>query len=260
MRALAWTTPPTTSERAQLESLGYVVGEPTRPVDLTVGGIDPKDVVPRLRDLDVIRGLIQARDYAGALARAEAFPGDGAYIAAQRAIAALHAGEPARAEQHARACAAASPGYADCWVALGRALGAQRKFAEAESALRRAEKADPADADAPLALGDLRLAQGDDAGAALAYEAAIGTRESSVEAHWRLAALRLSAGDSERARQLLAVVPSEELRSPEAVFTLAAGELAGGQRAAARARIERGLARDPENPALRALLEKAMQP
>ncbi|HEU4428167.1 MAG TPA: sulfatase-like hydrolase/transferase, partial [Myxococcota bacterium] len=260
MRELAWKEPPTTSERAQLESLGYLVSAPRRELDLAVGGIDPKDVVPRLRDLDVIRGLIRARDFAGALARAEAFPGDGAYIAAQRAVAALQAGELARAEQHARACAAASPGYADCWVSLGRALAAQRKFGEAEAALRRAEQADPADADAPLALGDLRVAQGDIAAAALAYEAAIATRESSVEAHWRLAALKLAAGDTARAQQLLAVVPVEELRSPEAVWALAAGELDGGQRDAARARIEAALERNPEHAALRELLERAARP
>jgi arylsulfatase A-like enzyme len=260
VRELAWKAPPSSRERAQLESLGYVVSASPRALDLTVGGIDPKDVVPRLRDLDVVRGLIRARDFAGALARAEAFPGDGAYIAAQRSVAALHAGEPARAEQHARACAAASPGYADCWVSLGRALAAQRKFAEAEAALRRAEQADPADADAPLALGDLRVAQGNAAAAAAAYEAAIATRESSIEAHWRLAALKLAAGDAARARQLLAVVPADELRTPEAVRALAAGEIDGGLRDAARARLEAALARQPENAALRELLEKAKAP
>ena len=257
MRELAWTKPPASAERARLESLGYVVGEPQRAVDLAVGGIDPKDVVPRLRDFDIIRALIRARDYAGALARAEAFPGDGAFIAAQRAIAALHAGAFARAEQHARACAAASPGFADCWVSLGRALAAQRRFGEAEAALRRAAEADPADADAPLALGDLRVAQRDDAGAAREYEAAIATRESSIEAHWRLAALKLSAGDTARAQQLLAVVPPKELASLEAVSALAAGEIEGGLHDAARARLEAALARNPDSSALRDLLSKA---
>ncbi|HEY8120956.1 MAG TPA: sulfatase, partial [Myxococcota bacterium] len=99
-RALAWASAaPSAAERAQLESLGYVGAAPAREPDLTVGGTDPKDVVARMRDFDVMRALIDAKDYAGALARAEAFPGDGAYVCAMRALAALHAGEYARAEK-----------------------------------------------------------------------------------------------------------------------------------------------------------------
>ncbi len=259
-RALAWAhAPPSAAERAQLESLGYLVAAPARELDLAVGGVDPKDVVARMRDFDLIQALLEARDFAGALARAEAFPGDGAYVVAQRAFVALRAGEFARAEKHARACAAVSPGYADCWVTLGRALAAQSKLAEAEVALRRASEVDPTEADAQLALGDLRVVQGDDAGAAEAYAAAIASREGSLVAHWRLAALKFSARDAVAAKHLLASVPAADLARLDAVVTLAAGEIEGGFRDAARARLEAALAREPENPALLALLVEARE-
>jgi arylsulfatase A-like enzyme/cytochrome c-type biogenesis protein CcmH/NrfG len=259
-RALAWASAaPSAAERAQLESLGYVGAAPAREPDLTVGGTDPKDVVARMRDFDVMRALIDAKDYAGALARAEAFPGDGAYVCAMRALAALHAGEYARAEKHARACAAVSPGYSDCWVSLGRALAAQQKNGEAEAALRRGSEVDPTDAAPLLALGDLYVVAGDDARAMRAYEAAIEAREGSLEAHWRLAALRFSAGDAAAARALLERLPRDELTRPEVALTLAAGEIEGGFRAEARARLEAALARDPESSALRDLLAKAME-
>lgn len=257
-RALAWALhAPPAAERAQLESLGYVVSAPAQTLDLEVGGVDPKDVVARLREFGVIGALIEAGDFVGALARAEAYPGEGAFVSAQRAIAAQHAGEFERAERHARACLAVSPGYSDCWVALGRALISLGRHTEAEAALRRASQVDPSGSDAPIALGDLRLLQRDVAGAAQAYEAAIRTREGSVEAHWRLASLELARGDLASAQRLLRSVPAEELSSAEAVATLAAGELEGGFRAAARSRLEAALARRPGDEALQRLLARA---
>jgi arylsulfatase A-like enzyme len=258
-RPLAWTQAPALDERAQLESLGYVVAAPGRDVDLAVGGVDPKDVVPRLRELDLVRALLHARDFAGALARAEAFPASGAYIDAQRAIAALYAGDAVRAERWARACAAASPGYADCWVHLGQALTAQRRDGEARAALARARAADPADADPDVALGNLHALRGELADAARAYQAAIASREGSIEAHWRLAAVKLAAGDAGGARRLLAEVPREELARSDVAALLAAGAIDGGDAAAARAWLEPALAREPENAALRALLAKARE-
>jgi arylsulfatase A-like enzyme/Flp pilus assembly protein TadD len=256
-RALAWIPPPAAPERAQLESLGYVIAAPEPTVDLAVGGIDPKDAVSHLIDLEIALRLTDAHDHLGALARLEAFPGDGAFISGQRALTALDGGNFVKAESYARACVARSPSYADCWVALGKALAAQGKLAEAEAALRRGSAADPADADPLLALGDLCAARSDAAGAARAYEAAIASREGSIPARWRLAALRFSAGDAAGAGRLLAEVPPEELASAEASALLAAGEIEGGYRAEALARIEAALARDPENPALRSLHDQA---
>jgi arylsulfatase A-like enzyme len=252
-RALAWIPPPAAAERAQLESLGYVVAAPTRELDLAVGGIDPKDVVARLVDLEIAHALTGARDHAGALARLEAFPGDGAFISAERSLAALHAGVFAKAENYARACAAVAASYSDCWVALGRALAAQGKLAEAEAAFRRASEADPSDSDPHLARGDLCIARSEDICAARAYEAAIAAREGSIPARWRLAALRFSAGNAAAAKQLLSQVPADELASVEASVALAAGEIEGGYREAAGARIEAALAREPDNSALLSL-------
>jgi tetratricopeptide (TPR) repeat protein len=257
-RPLAWAkAAPAGAERAQLESLGYVVTAPAREVDLRVGGIDPKDVVSHLRDCEIIGALIEAKDYAGALARGEAYPGEGAFVSAQRAIAAQYAGEFARAEKHARTCAEQSPGFGDCWVALGNALASQEKFAEAEAALARAAEADPAESDAHVALGDLRIAQRDAAGAAQAYERAIASREGSAAAHWKLAALRLAAGDAGRANELLASVPADELARVEVVATLAASEIEGGLRDAARERLEAALSSHPGDEVLKRLLERA---
>jgi choline-sulfatase len=256
-RALAWIAPPAAQERAQLESLGYVIAAPAPTVDLEVGGIDPKDAVARLVDLEIARRLIDARDYAGALARLEAFPGDGAFISCQRALTALGGSNFAKAESYALVCLARSPAFADCWVALGRALGAQGKPAQAEAALARGAEADPTDSEPQLALGDLRAARGDVAGAARAYEAAIASREGSSEARWRLAALKLAAREPEAARRLLAELPREELARADAAALLATGEIAGGDAAAARARLEAALAREPGNEMLRDLLEQA---
>ena len=256
-RALAWIPPPVAAERAQLESLGYVVAAQAHELDLAVGGIDPKDVVARLVDLEVAHALSDARDHAGALARLEAFPGDGAFISVERALAALHVGEYAKAENYALRCAAVAPSYSDCWVALGRALAARGKLAESEASFRRASEADPSDSDPHLARGDLCIVRGDDACAARAYEAAIAAREGSVPAHWRLAALRFSAGDAAAAKQLLTRVPAEELVSLEASVALAAGEIEGGYREAALARISAALAREPDNSALLSLRNAA---
>jgi Tfp pilus assembly protein PilF len=55
-------------------------------------------------------------------------------------------------------------------------------------------------------------------------------------------------------------VPTADLARLEVALTLAAGEIEGGFRAAARARLEAALARDPENTALRDLLAKTLEP
>jgi arylsulfatase A-like enzyme/Flp pilus assembly protein TadD len=257
-RPLAWASrAPAGEERERLESLGYVVSAPARDVDLRVGGIDPKDVVSHLRDYEIIGALIEAKDYAGALARAEAYPGEGAFVSAQRAIAAQYAGEFARAEQHARLCTQQSPGYGDCWVALGNALGSLGKFAEAETALARAAETDPTESDAHVALGDLRFAQRDAEGAAKAYTRAIASREGSAAAHWKLAALRFAAGDAKSARTLLANVPADELARIEVIAALATSEIEGGLRDAARVRLEAALAKHPGDETLTRVLEGA---
>jgi arylsulfatase A-like enzyme len=132
------------SDRELLQGLGYLVPAPEVPADLgRVGGPDPKDRMPTLRALAEAETLLGQGRPAEALARLDSVDESGLGISALRAVAALAAGEPLRAERAARAALADAPGRADLQVLLGRALEARGSWEGARAAFAAAAAADP---------------------------------------------------------------------------------------------------------------------
>lgn len=111
------------------------------------------------------------------------------------AQARLAAGEKAEAERDARLSLAAWDMNHEAWNALGAALAAQGRNAEAENSFLRAAEIEPT-GDGPLVnLGLLRLGTGDPSGAAEALERA-GRRRRSDYALGLLCRAKAAAGDA----------------------------------------------------------------
>lgn len=104
----------------------------------------------------------------------------------------LEAGAPGEALPHLRQ--AAESGAAPALAALGSALRALGRAAEAEAAARAACAADPARPEYPFNLGNILGDRGDLEGAAAAFRQALALAPDMVAAHFNLASVLLKAG------------------------------------------------------------------
>jgi arylsulfatase A-like enzyme/thioredoxin-like negative regulator of GroEL len=264
-------------ERERLRALGYLAPEDPEPASLgQMGGADPKDGGPVLRDLALAQlALLEGRPQE-ALERLDRLPGAGRSLVLQRAAAALAAGRPERAEAEARAALEAAPARTDARVLLAQALAAQGRLDEAdgvlaalppdvapapwvaigaaraelaqgqsEAALRRLEQArarHPADPELPRAQATLLEAKGRLEAALAAREAALALAPQDPGAQndvaWTL--LRLHR-DADRAHALAADAVARGGDRAELLDTLATAQLALGDEAAALETIERAL-------------------
>jgi arylsulfatase A-like enzyme len=264
-------------ERERLRALGYLAPEEPEPPGLgQVGGPDPKDGVPVLRDLALAQLAIHEGRPQEALERLDRLPGAGRSLALQRAAAALGAGQPERAETEARTALAAAPARTDARILLAQALTAQGRSDEAdavlaalppdvapapwvalgaaraelaqgqaEAALHRLEQArarHPGDPDLPRAQGALLEAEGRLEAALAAREAALALLPQDPGAQndvaWTL--LQLSR-DPDRAHALALAAVARGGDRAALLDTLAAAQLARGDAVAALATIERAL-------------------
>jgi len=124
--------------REELRELGYVTGRgPVAPERLgIVGGTDPKDARGLLDALAQVQIALSRGATAEALALLRPL-GDGPLVAAQRAAAAIGAGQPEEAEGDARKVLALQPARDDVRLILAQALLAQGREADADAELAR---------------------------------------------------------------------------------------------------------------------------
>jgi choline-sulfatase len=285
-------------DRARLRSLGYVVPDTAEISGVleSAGRPDPKDRLWMLAELSGAQAELAEGHARQALARLRALGDDPPpSIRAQRAAAALAAGELAAAEADARAVLAGAPARSDMRILLARILAAGGRESEAGQALA----ALPSDV-APAAWVALAAARGDLAAgrperarrrlelararhpedAALAsfhaglleqdgrLEEALAAREAALalspedpalrnDVAWTLARL---GRDLERAAQLVREALVEAGEDPRLLDTLATIQLARGEAAPALATIDKALegARGPSRVHLLALRAEAL--
>ncbi len=234
---------PDAAQRAQLESLGYVVADSGgfRLELAALSGEDPKVALPRVGH-EVPAVIARAVFDPTALEQLPA-PGTGGFrtdIAA--AAAALDAGDFALAERYAAAAVAAQPGVAQAHELLGRAWAGLGRRAAAEVRLRRAIELDSSWGDPWVALGRIAEEAGEAQRAEEHYRKAMEVRAPSAEGAWRLAALWLEQGRGAEADALLATLPSWILQNGRRpILRLAEAEVAAGRFAAAEARLAAAL-------------------
>jgi arylsulfatase A-like enzyme len=187
------------SEREALARLGYLPSQAAAAELGVVGGPDPKDRLEVIAEVGRAQVAMAEGRADEALTRLRALEDAGPSIAGLRAAAAVNAGEPAAAEQDARAALKASPGRDDYVSVLALSLDAQGRGDEAVAELRKLP------ADLPLSAEvALRLA------AAEAPDEGIGMALQRIER-----ALELAPADPHlvRGRELLL---AERAREPEA--------------------------------------------
>ncbi len=229
---------PSDGQRAQLESLGYVLTEEQLGSDSlgVVGGIDPKDEIGAIAARHEAQGLLVAGRPAEALARLEGM-GDGFSVQLARGAAALLAGDTARAERESRAAIDAGPRESAGHAQLGLALERQGRLVEARSAYQEATRLGPGLGFPLLGLGRIAEAQGQLEDAGELYTRAWEAHAPEGEAGWRLAALELEQDRADRAQALLAEFPESELARPEVAIRLASAEQRAGHLSEALKRI-----------------------
>jgi tetratricopeptide (TPR) repeat protein len=199
--------------RAALSSLGYLGGSKAA----TVGGIDPKDGIKLLPDLDTAR-------------------------------LALQTGRPGDALQPLQRLLAKNPGNVPAMLALGQAQLGLGKPADAVATFRKVTSASPNNSLAWFELGNAEAASAATdpaahAAARGAYERALALSPRHAETYLSYAALLATRPDEalrilQRARQL-------EVADPVIEAELGVLELMRGQTAAARTAFERALALNP---------------
>jgi arylsulfatase A-like enzyme/Flp pilus assembly protein TadD len=210
--------PATDERRTQLTSLGYVSGSHA-PVG---GGIDPKDGIGLLADLDAARRAVQLGDPADALAPLNRLltknPGN---VPARLVLgqAQLATGKTDAAIATYRAVTSLAPGNSLAWFDLGNAYAANgakddKSFAEA----RRA------------------------------YEHALTIAPRHADTYLNLAALFASRGDPEESRRTLLRARATDVADPTLETELGALELARKDTTSARAAFQRALALNPRQP------------
>jgi arylsulfatase A-like enzyme/predicted Zn-dependent protease len=252
------------SERLRLESLGYVVPNPSSLGSSfdTTEGPDPKDHVQALTALNRAGALIKKGRPREALAILDAVDEQGSYFVALRASAALEAGDPVRAEREAKIAVAAEERRVDLQVLLARALLQQGRLDESRQSFERAGALDPGAPIVAVGLGQVAEAAGDRERAREHYREAhtrARAQESSSEGGWRLAALMLEMGELEKADQTLASLAPAESKSEDAARRLAAAELVAGRTEAAIARLEDASEAIPDSAGVALLLGSAFE-
>ena len=248
--AAAEAVQPDEAERAQLESLGYVVPDGPDAGSLEISGKDPKDgaeTLVAIAEANRLRNTGRARE---AYERLRAIDEGGTRLLHVRFHAALLAGLPVEAEAEAREALETDHAHADSYSLLGAALEVQDRT---EEALAAYESSLALEGDRPYpALGRARtleaLGRLDDA--AREYEAVRALDPGLDEPVWRLAALAIEHGEPERARAWLAELDEEDVGEPKAALRLALAEEKAGRPEQAIERLATARARSPEDESI----------
>src|SRR6266568_1317630 len=132
--------------------------------------------------------------------------------------------------------------------ALGRALEAKRRPADAERAYRTASEREPLAPEGPAALGRLLLASGRAKDAIAPLERAVKLDPSELRSRRSLGEARLAAGQPAAARADLDFVLLATPRDADALRVLSAAWLSEGQPKEARLAADRAVAAAPRNP------------
>jgi arylsulfatase A-like enzyme len=140
------------SEREALARLGYLPSQPATTELGVVGGADPKDHLAVIAEVGRAQIAMAEGRAEEALARLRSLGDAGPSVAGLRAAAAVNAGEPAAAEQDARAALKASPDRDDYVGVLALALDAQGRGDEAVAELRKLPTDLPLSAEVALRL------------------------------------------------------------------------------------------------------------
>jgi tetratricopeptide (TPR) repeat protein len=181
-----------------------------------------------------------------ALEELERLGDEGLVVSALASVAALAAGRPERALEHASAGVAGSPHSAIAHGRLATALEALERFDQAAAAWRTVLEIEPHSGMARVALGALAERAGNPEAARAHYEAAVAGRTTGA-AVWRLAALEIEAGRRERARELLAGLDDESRVDSAAALRLARAECAAGRAEDAVRRLEAEMTARPND-------------
>ena len=200
------------SEREALARLGYLPSQAAGAELGVVGGRDPKDQLEVIAEVGRAQVAMAEGRADEALARLRTLGDAGPSVAGLRAAAAVNAGEPAAAEQDARAALKASPRRDDYVSVLALALDAQGRGDEAVAELRKLPADLPLSAEVALRLA---AAQVPDEGSEIALQ--------RIER-----ALELAPGDPQLAR-------ARELLTRRACASAGAARAAGRRRRSSRA-------------------------
>jgi arylsulfatase A-like enzyme/Tfp pilus assembly protein PilF len=187
--------------RDELHALGYVTGRSTVGEGRlgVVGGTDPKDGRGLLETLAQAQIALHRGAAAEALALFRPL-GDGPLVAAQRAAAAIRAGQPEEAERDARTVLEIQPERGDVRLMLAQALLAQGREAEADLELARiAPEERESAAWVALRLAGAATRAGDSAAAIEILERARGRHPDDVSLATALAGLFEASGRLEEA-------------------------------------------------------------
>lgn len=159
-------------------------------------------------------------------------------------LVALASRQASAAVKMASAAVSAAPKMIPAWVALGQALKAASRYAEAEEAYSQAILLDPGSALARMGFGELKIATGRPEQAVREFERALARQPTMVPAHLGLGNALAMMGRNqealERYQQALALRP----RLPEAEFAAGfvlarIGELKKAETRYRRALVER---------------------
>jgi Tfp pilus assembly protein PilF len=168
-------------------------------------------------------------------------------------------GNAARALPLVEKLAEARPAPPLAHVALGRALEALGRRAEAEAAYRAATEREPLAPEAHAALGRLLLAAGRPRDAVGPLERAVRIDPSDLSARRALGAARLAAGQPSAARADLDFVLLAAPRDAGALELVSAAWLAEGQPREARLAAERAVGLVPRDPGVLLAAARAAQ-
>ena len=161
-------------------------------------------------------------------------------------LVALASSQPEAAVEMAQAAVAAAPEMVAAWVALGQALKAATRNAEAEQAYAKAISLDGMDSLARIGLGELMIATGRPEEAKREFELALRKQPAMVPAHMGLGHAWAFLGKNENAldcyEQALALDP----HLPEAEFAVGFVAARMGRLDEAEIRYRRALARRPD--------------
>jgi type IV pilus assembly protein PilF len=232
------------------------------PIKISVGP-RPRDAAADRVTLQAIQAALDAEDYPGAVARADAALADGLQhpmvfnLAAERLESEGRFGEALNLLQRGHQMAPDDIGLRQ---SLGLCLFRLRQFQPALPHFEALIAAEPDFAPAHAALGATLEAMGDDLRAEAAYNRAWALQPENLLAIGGLASIASRGGRHDEARALAERVLEAEPGYPEAIIAIVRADLAQGRRAEAEAQV-RALEADPRvSEEQRALARSLLEP